>query len=94
MLVDVFHPSVFSSSSIWALVADSSRRDNKTHFCICSGKCPRAEVAHLTLNVDSNVFHCSFSVALNMGRLLVCKENNLSKLLCLLLICGSSISAF
>ena len=94
MLVDVFHFSVLSASSIWALAADSSRRDNKAHFCICSGKCPRTEVAHLILNVDSNDFHCSFSVALNVGRLLVCKENNLSKFLCLLLICGSSISAF
>ena len=74
MLVDVLHFSVLSASSIWALVADSSRRDNKTRFCICSGKCPRAEVAHLTLNMDSNVFHCSFSVALNVGSLLVLKR--------------------
>ena len=94
MLVDTSHLSVPSASSIWALVADSSRQDNKARFCMGSGKCPRIEIAHLILNADSNDFHCSFSVALNVGRVLVCKENNLSKFLCLELICGSSISAF
>ena len=92
--MDAFHFSVPSASSMWAIVDDSSRQDNKALFCMGSGKRPRVELAHFNLNVNSNSCHHSFSVALNVGRVLVCKENSSCKVLCLELICGSSISAF
>ena len=75
-------------------MAFCSRRDNNACFCIYSGKCLRVEVSHLNLNLDSNNFHCSFLVALNIGREFVSAEYSSIKSLCLELIFGNSIAGF